>query len=72
MNGDYKVTPEDWKKQTTSQKLWFIYNTFNSYRENTDSRFRKHKQAIIIIAVVLLVQVAPELPAWALKIIALF
>ena len=47
MNGKYEISAKRWEELTPDEKLWLIFDTFNSYRENSEKRFKRIEYALL-------------------------
>jgi len=41
MNGEYRIDEQTYKAMDHASQNWMLFQTFNSYRDECDGRFRK-------------------------------
>ena len=72
MTDEYNIDEKTFSGMTIKKQNWILYTTFNAFRDSTTGKFRVHTKALIVLAVVILVTMAPKIPAWAKLMIGLF
>ena len=71
MTDEYNIDEKTFIGMTTKRQNWILYTTFNAFRDQTTGKFKTYTTALIVLAVVFLVTMAPKVPAWAAWLIKL-
>ena len=48
MNGKYEINAQRWKEMDEDERSWIMFDTFNSYRMNTEKRFKRIEIGVLL------------------------